>query len=83
MRFRIRGVAWSLSGRSSSVAWYAPRVEYGIYGDPVYSVVCLVCKLAMVQTLTGGELGIMLGGSAIHLSCSAKDWFMGICGPGI
>lgn len=40
--------SWSLSVRSSSVAGYAPRVDYGISSELVYSVACLICPLVMV-----------------------------------
>ena len=60
------------------ITWYLPRVKCDVSGKTVWSRL-LVCQLVMVRTLSGGELGSQLGGSAIR-SSAGKELVMEICG---
>ena len=71
-------VGWFPLGKSLSDYMVRPRVKCDVHGKTVWSRL-LVCQLVMVRTLSGGELGILLGGSTIR-SSAGRELVMEICG---
>ena len=50
-----------------------------VYMVSQFTVGMLECQLAVVRTLSGGEHGIVLGGSSLYLSAASEGWVIGIC----
>ena len=76
--------AWSYSVRSSCVVLYIPRFGKGVnLIEPVWSRFCFQHRLVIVWTLSGEELGIILGRSSICMSLWFQNNGWGICGSGM